>query len=261
MRDAPPPRCCASPEVADLTARQGRRAPFPATVVPGRATAQVTRSSSFLPPLLLLVQPRANVGADQLRPRAGQQAAGRLHPGVGVARVADARSAGPARRVRSPRSPSAAGSRHEDDAPRPGKVTRLVLVGGDRRAGADEVAVAVGAVDAADRRPVLGRAPASRSRVRGLARACTGASHLSRGEHRPRCAARSRSGLSSAGHSPAATRSISARIAIIASTEPVDLAEVLGLGRLDHQRARRPGTTSSARGSRSRSAAWRRRRR
>ncbi len=43
--------------------------------------------------------------------------------------------------------------------------------------------------------------------------------------------------------------------------EAVDLGEVLGLGRLDHQRARRPGTTWSARGSRSRRAAWPRRRR
>ena len=39
--------------------------------------------------------------------------------------------------------------------------------------------------------------------------------------------------------------------------EAVELGLRLALGRLDHQRARRPGTTSSARGSRSPSAAWR----
>ena len=43
--------------------------------------------------------------------------------------------------------------------------------------------------------------------------------------------------------------------------EAIELGPVLGLGRLDHQRARRPGTTSWARGSRSRSGAWRHRRR
>ena len=46
-----------------------------------------------------------------------------------------------------------------------------------------------------------------------------------------------RSGLSSSGHSPAATRSISPLIAIIAVDEAVELGEVLALGRLDHQRA------------------------
>ena len=108
VRDAPPPRCCASPEVPDLAARQGRRAPSQLPPFPHRATAQVTRSS-FPPRPLLLVEPLRERLADQPRPRAGQQAAGRLHLGVGVAWVAGAldlgRGSRAGRRGRSPASP------------------------------------------------------------------------------------------------------------------------------------------------------------
>ena len=142
---------------------------------------------------------------------------------------------------------------------RPASEARL-LVGLERRAGAHDVAVAVDAVDAADRRPVLVVPQRGRPGTR-RARAGTRASTSSRRRRRPRCAARCASGLSSAGHSPAPTR--------------VDLARGSRPSRRRSGRARRgprtpsarsstcrrPGTTSSARGSRSRSAAWRRRRR
>ena len=131
------------------------------------------------------------------------------------------------------------GCRHDDDAPRPGKVTRmggLVLVGGDRRAAADEVAVAVRAVDAADRRPVLAVCAGWRPGTR-RARARTGGPTCRAVSMTAVCGAL-RSGLSAASHSPDATRSISALIAIIASTNRSSSARSSRLGRLDHQRAR-----------------------
>ena len=87
----------------------------------------------------------------------------------------------------------------------------------DRRAAAEDVAVAVDAVDAADGRPVLRVAQRTRRGTR-RARAGTRASTSSAVTSSAVCGACT-SGLSSAGHSPAATRSISARIAIIASTK------------------------------------------
>ena len=91
-----------------------------------------------------------------------------------------------------------------------------------RRAGADQVAVAEAAVDPADRRPVLVDALGVRSGRRaarpGRRRAggSTGASHSSAVTWAWVCGALT-SGLSSAGHSPASTLAISARMAIIAS--------------------------------------------
>ena len=106
-----------------------------------------------------------------------------------------------------------------------------------RRAAAHDVAVAVDAVDAADRRPVL-VVPQRRRPGTRRARAGTRASTSSRRRRRPRCAARCTSGLSSAGHSPDADAVDLGADRDHRVDEPVELGEVLGLGRLDHQRAR-----------------------
>ena len=82
-----------------------------------------------------------------------------------------------------------------------------------------------------------GRArPASRPSGRRRARGVYGWSHLS-ARQAAVCGA-PRSGLSSTGHSPAATRSISAADPDHGVDEAVDLGEVLALGGLHHQRAR-----------------------
>ena len=125
-----------------------------------------------------------------------------------------------------------------------------------RRAGADQVAVAVRLVDAGDRRPVLVGVDAGREdrELAGVgavpladqrARRCAGrrAAASSPGSTPPRRPGRSRRGSRSSprrtGRSRRGPRTRSARPSA----------------------CRRPGTTSSARGSRSRPAAWRRRRR
>ena len=85
----------------------------------------------------------------------------------------------------------------------------------ERRARAEQVAVAPDVVDAADRRPVLLRAQRGERIGRLLARVRRAATRPRAA--RPRCAARAFSGLSSRGQAPASTCAISARIAIIAS--------------------------------------------
>ena len=90
----------------------------------------------------------------------------------------------------------------------------LVLVGGQERAGAYEVAVAVGSVDAAHRRPVLVRridGPGKRGELSRVGTSPVVDDHVGRGW------GAWRSGLSSTGHSPRSTAWISSRMAIIAS--------------------------------------------
>ena len=121
-----------------------------------------------------------------------------------------------------------------------------------------ELAVAEDVVEAADRRPELARA---RTRAAGRRRA-----RASRGGSTRRRAARSAvcgaflSRLSSRGCVPRLDLGDLLADRDHRVAEAIELGLRLALGRLDHQRARRPGTTSSARGSRSPSGAWRRRR-
>ena len=105
----------------------------------------------------------------------------------------------------------------------------------DRRAGADQVAVAV-----ARRR--CGRPAAStcppRSTPAGKAASLAGVRvRPSRRRARPRCAGRCAAGCRRPATRPTPTRSISPRIAIIASQNRSSSARSSRLGRLDHQRA------------------------
>ena len=102
--------------------------------------------------------------------------------------------------------------------PRPARAVRPEWSAGERlrrRAGTGQVAVAVGLVDPAHRRPVLGPA-VSAAPGRRPPPARTGASSRRLISMLAVCGAFF-SGLSSASYSPEATRSISCRIAIIAS--------------------------------------------
>ena len=157
-------------------------------------------------------------------------------------------------RRRSRRRPAASLRRHR----RSRRGQSSSVLGERRRVGAlaHQVAVAVRLVDPADRRPVLVDR-AARPETLPARASRPGPSRRGR---QPSCAARARAGCRSSAISPLSTAAISARIAIIAVAEALDLGQRLRLGRLDHQRARAPGSSSSARGSRSRSAAWRRRR-
>ena len=98
---------------------------------------------------------------------------------------------------------------------RTGYPRRLVRVGLDRRARAHHVAVTVRVVDPADRRPVLVGAQRRDREGGDVARVRRGPTRRPR-RRRPVCGA-CRSGLSSTVHSPASTRAISPRMAIIAS--------------------------------------------
>ena len=105
----------------------------------------------------------------------------------------------------------------------------------DGRAGADQVAVAVGVVDPGHRRPELVLAHPRRREGRLLARVGAlprGGGHRSRGVRRvlERVVVRLLR--------PSSTSRISSRIAIIASQKRSSSALRLALGRLDHQRAR-----------------------
>ena len=114
-----------------------------------------------------------------------------------------------------------------------------LLVGGQRRARAHEVAVAVRAVDPAHRRPVLvgPRAPTP-GRVRGLLAGVRRASHSSVTTSAAGCGARRAAGCPRPVHSPASTAPDLVADRDHRVAEPVELGEVLRLGRLDHQRAR-----------------------
>ena len=107
--------------------------------------------------------------------------------------------------------------RRPADGPMRRVAPRSVFVGLERRARAEHVAVAVHAVDAADRRPVLPQ-PQRGHRERGqLARVRRASSR--RSSRRPRCAARARAGCRRRATRPCRPRSISPRIATIASTK------------------------------------------
>ena len=107
----------------------------------------------------------------------------------------------------------------------------------DRRAGADQVAVARDIVDARDRRPVFRRRRRIASRDRPLPAANRGGAIPPASASAAVCGALT-SGLSSLGHSPFSMRAASPAIEIIAVAEPVKLMLRLGFGRLDHQRSR-----------------------
>ena len=146
--------------------------------------------------------------------------------------------------------------------PRPRRSTGAALAASvlerlRRRARADQVPVAVRAVDAPHRRPVLRRPGPPRPGYAATDRGY-GCAHSSAVTIAAVCGALA-SGLSPSGHSPAA--------------DPVDLAPGSRSSRrrtgparpgprsrsAPPSASRPPGTTSSARGSRSRSAAWPRR--
>ena len=121
-----------------------------------------------------------------------------------------------------------------------------VLLG--RRARADQVPVAGGLVDPADRRPVLVLAEAG-ERVRRRLCGCTAGPirrpYRRRGVRRPPQGRRRRG--------PGAGRDLGDLPADRdhRRAEPVELGQVLALGRLDHERPRGRGRRGSARGSRS----------
>ena len=131
---------------------------------------------------------------------------------------------------------------------------RLVRL--DRRARADQVAIAVRVVDPR-RRSARTCSPARTAAETPPARASTDASSRRRRPRR-RCAARSSGRCPSDRPVPSMTAWISRADRDHRVAEAIELVLRLALGRLDHQRARRPGTTPSARGSRSPSAASRR---
>ena len=128
----------------------------------------------------------------------------------------------------------------------------------ERLATAHEVPVAVGAVDPGHRREVL--VEPQRTDGKGCLLRRVGPVGVVPADRRS-CVGRVAGRCCSSSTDPSAIAIDLGPDRQHRVAEAIELAAIFALGRFDHQRARPPGNSSSERGTRSRSAVWRRRRR